>query len=754
MCFQLIKFIKILKNKDLILENSGAGLSVYRSLYDTINSENVKLDNLDSIKQEFSFKLKETDGWRPAISSKDFQRLLSNLTSLKIKSTNAGYTFLNNLKLKTAQKVAKPDSPAKWIEQCTCPESHSGQFCENCAYAYRREVVFGDSFARCVPCSCNNHSLTCDASSGKCSCIHQTTGENCEACKEGFYGDALTGTPNDCKPCPCPNDGPCAQIFNYQSNTADVVCLNCPPGTRGNLCDICEDGYHLVESSGTSIVCEKCQCSANIDENAIGNCDTSSGKCLRCVYNTTGDKCDKCLSSYWGNALTELKCHACECNSLGSVDSECNLDNGQCACKKNVAGRECNKCKETYFNLTSGEGCAECKCNPLGSTSLSCEQKTGKCSCRAGVAGAKCDECLPNHFGFSAEGCRKCECDPFGSVGLQCSEFGVCKCRENVAGGKCNECAENFFNFTMGCLRCDDCYNLVQSEVARLRAKISGLDKSLAKIIPETNSAESERKNRELQDKLNAVKAKVDDLHGELYQSDVLKPSYSESIKQVDEAILNINSELKKLQKPFDSAEIKLEEYVNVYNKLVKQLEDADLVLTPLSQSPEGYDRQLGELAENLKEELNKVDPKLLKLKNVASASRKAANSQESSAKNFSKMVNSYIREARTAVNDLNELGGKSSKLQGKQDMADYEAQSKNAVQLTKEAGELRNTLNGNIKEIEAAAKDLAKLDLSENSFDKEIQTASEKMNDISSYVSILGDFGFDLGLGFDEFFV
>jgi hypothetical protein len=126
----------------------------------------------------------------------------------------------------------------------------------------------------------------------------------------------LQGTPHDCKKCPCPNDGPCAEFFNYQSQSVDVVCLGCPLGTRGNLCDICEDGWR--QSSIDASKCEKCLCNGNIDENAVGNCDQVSGECLRCVHNTTGSQCDKCLDSYWGNALSDLKCHACECSPVGS----------------------------------------------------------------------------------------------------------------------------------------------------------------------------------------------------------------------------------------------------------------------------------------------------------------------------------------------------------------------------------------------------------------------------------------------------
>ena len=77
---------------------------------------------------------------------------------------------------------------------------------------------------------------------------------------------------NMCKKCPCPNDGACAEIYNYQLGTLEVVCLDCPVGTQGNLCELCDDGYFNTGSSLASR-CERCSCSENIDENAIGNCD-------------------------------------------------------------------------------------------------------------------------------------------------------------------------------------------------------------------------------------------------------------------------------------------------------------------------------------------------------------------------------------------------------------------------------------------------------------------------------------------------
>ena len=58
--------------------------------------------------------------------------------------------------------------------------------------------------------------------------------------------------------------------------------------------------------------CSKCQCSGNIDLGSSGNCNTTTGECLKCLYNTTGFNCQWCAPEYHGNALNKTCTSKCD----------------------------------------------------------------------------------------------------------------------------------------------------------------------------------------------------------------------------------------------------------------------------------------------------------------------------------------------------------------------------------------------------------------------------------------------------------
>lgn len=65
----------------------------------------------------------------------------------------------------------------------------------------------------------------------------------------------------------------------------------------GPRCDLCSDGYFGDPTGrfGPVRVCLPCDCNLNVDPNAVGNCNRTSGECLKCIYNTAGRECDQCM---------------------------------------------------------------------------------------------------------------------------------------------------------------------------------------------------------------------------------------------------------------------------------------------------------------------------------------------------------------------------------------------------------------------------------------------------------------------------
>lgn len=86
-----------------------------------------------------------------------------------------------------------------------------------------------------------------------------------------------------------------------------------PSAFPGRRCEICDDGFFgdPLGLSGPPQPCQPCQCSGNVDPNAVGNCDRLSGRCLRCLHNTTGVRCEHCQEGFYGSALAPLPRDKC-----------------------------------------------------------------------------------------------------------------------------------------------------------------------------------------------------------------------------------------------------------------------------------------------------------------------------------------------------------------------------------------------------------------------------------------------------------
>lgn len=56
---------------------------------------------------------------------------------------------------------------------------------------------------------------------------------------------------------------------------------------------------------------------------------------------------------------------SCECNLAGSSIPVCNKTTGQCPCKAQSLGRQCDMCPAGYYGLSvrNSEGCLKCQCS-------------------------------------------------------------------------------------------------------------------------------------------------------------------------------------------------------------------------------------------------------------------------------------------------------------------------------------------------------------------------------------------------------
>ncbi|XP_073170381.1 laminin subunit gamma-3 isoform X2 [Lepidochelys kempii] len=433
-----------------------------------------------------TFRLHEAEEMQPSLSSFNFQRLLSNLTALRIKAGSSDTpcrVSLSEVQLTSARPGHS--LPAQWVEECICPQGYTGQFCESCAPGYKREIPLSGPFTSCIPCTCNQHG-SCDPDTGHCQCLHHTEGPSCERCALGFHGNPFVGHFDDCQPCPCPGQSPCMAI----PESGELVCTHCPRGQRGRRCELCDDGFFgdPLGRNGPAHPCSPCQCNGNVDSNAVGNCDPDSGQCLRCLYNTSGEHCEKCREGFYGSALARSparKCAPCECNPVGSAQrlEACDPLTGQCTCLPHVTGRDCSRCQPGHYDLQPGTGCKSCECHLVGSQDSQCNPLTGQCPCQPGVEGQSCDRCQPGFFGFSVKGCRACNCSPLGAVTPQCHENSTCICTRGFVGYKCDQCEVNFFyapERTL-CQECPVCYGLVKDEADKLKAKLQQMEAWLQK---------------------------------------------------------------------------------------------------------------------------------------------------------------------------------------------------------------------------------------------------------------------------------
>lgn len=243
----------------------------------------------------------------------------------------------------------------------------------------------------------------------------------------------------------------------------------------GKRCELCDDGFFgdPLGQRGPVHPCEPCQCHGNVDLNAVGNCDPVSGRCLRCLYNTMGDRCERCRPGFYGDALAPSPAGKC---------ARTYSPRGQLTCSQNPPSSEGRGWKgmpsrfrdDGWFRLSpSVPECSLLSC----STAILPQRYSGLQGlfllepCLTGERGSpRCQELslsAPFLQPYPPAPCRDlravlspiaCDCNPNGSdPRLEGCDPGTgqCHCLPHVTGRACGQCQPGYYGLepAVGCKR-------------------------------------------------------------------------------------------------------------------------------------------------------------------------------------------------------------------------------------------------------------------------------------------------------------
>uniref|UniRef100_A0A673CRX7 Laminin subunit alpha 3 n=1 Tax=Sphaeramia orbicularis TaxID=375764 RepID=A0A673CRX7_9TELE len=252
-----------------------------------------QLPNPDRVYQG---RVQFTEGnWRHAgtnrpVSREELMMVLASLVGLRVRAlyfTQSQRLSLGEVGLEEATNTGT-GGPGNTVEDCSCPPEYTGDSCEKCAPGYFRDGS-GSYLGRCLPCNCNGHANECEDKTGRClNCQYNTAGDRCERCKEGYYGNAALRT---CTLCPCPFSVPSNSFAVGCRDVNEGVQCICKLGYTGDRCERCSPGFYgdpLIPGGS----CRPCNCNGNGN-----NCDSRTGVCKNTLEpgdTNTDEQCQEC----------------------------------------------------------------------------------------------------------------------------------------------------------------------------------------------------------------------------------------------------------------------------------------------------------------------------------------------------------------------------------------------------------------------------------------------------------------------------
>jgi hypothetical protein len=362
--------------------------------------------------------------------------------------------------------------------KCVCREGYRNVkgLCDACEEGYEGDAFKG-TCTKMTKIQCPANSVP-NPTQTQCVCKEAYRSDKgfCDACAEGYEGDAAAG---QCQKIPK------VECTGNTELSADRRSCVCKVGYKNNkgICDACADGYEGDAAKGT---CKKkvLKCTGNTELNA----DQTKCVCKVGYVNKKGT-CDACASGYEGDA-SKGKCKKATLKCSGNT--ELNADKTQCVCKVGYVNKKgtCDACAEGYAGKASSGKCAKCS----GISYPNSDQS--KCVCPTGYANKKgtCDVCASGYVGVASAGnCTKCS----GNFTANSAKT-QCVCKAGYGGLSCTVCPKGQYSkggSLSACTLCPSGYTTKkekQTSKSACSVKVK-TTKQASNNASEENSAEEER---------------------------------------------------------------------------------------------------------------------------------------------------------------------------------------------------------------------------------------------------------------------